>query len=231
MLKGDEHHHLTKVVRIRPRENVWLLDERGTTYLARVEDVTENATRMKILEVETSREKRLHLTLAQALIRGRRLELVLQKSAELGAHAFLPVMTARALPRGEKNLEYKLARWRAIVRSAAKQSGRTPPPEVLPPLSLSQVLDQRQEAHKFFLNEHGGTPVKEILRRPVFENTRMGRTGSLILLVGPEGGWTKEEAKLIVDRGYEAISLGRFSLRSETAAIACLAMMSLYWNI
>lgn len=231
ILKGDEHRHLAKVVRIQPHEKVRLFDECGRNYLARVEDVAKNTTRIVILEVEASQEKRLHLTLAQALIRSKGFELVLQKSAELGVHAFLPVLTARAIPKVEKNLEYKLTRWHAIVRGAAKQSGRIPPPEVLPPLNLSQVLELRQEAHRFFLSEHGGILVKDILNRPVFEKTGKGRTDSLILLVGPEGGWTNEEAQSIVDHGYEAISLGRFSLRAETASIACLAMMSLYWNI
>lgn len=229
-MRGDEHHHLSRVVRIQPQEKVLLFDELGTNYLARVEDVAENNTRLVILDIKASQEKRLCLTLAQALIRNKGLELVLQKSAELGAHVFLPVITARAVPKVAKNLEYKLSRWRAIVRSAAKQSGRTPPPEILPPLSLPQVLELRQEAHRFFLSEHGGTLVKDILRRPVFAKAKGGRADSVILLVGPEGGWTKEEAQSIVEHGYEAISLGRFSLRAETAAIACLAMMSHYWN-
>jgi len=202
-LDGEEHHHLSRVARIKPGEKVWLFDDRGTNYLARVEEVTKERTRLAILERRATPEPRVEITLAQALIKSKKMNSILQKATELGVTTIIPVITARTVVRIEERAEKKLERWQKIIKAAAKQSKISFLPSISSPVTLEKLVEERDEAKKLVLSE----------------NT-----------VGPEGGWTSEEEEYILDHAYEAVSLGRQVLRAETAALSSLAMISHFWN-
>jgi len=208
-LDGEEHHHLSRVARIKPGEKVWLFDERGTNYLARVEEVTKEKTRLAILERRVTPEPRVEITLAQALIKSKKMNSIIQKATELGVTTIIPVITARTVVRIEERAEKKLERWQKIIKAAAKQSKISFLPSISSPVTLEKLVEERDEAKKLVLSEN---------------------TSSAIILVGPEGGWTSEEEEYILDHAYEAVSLGRQVLRAETAALASLAMISHFWN-
>ena len=93
VLKGEEHHHLKNVARIKPGERVWLIDEGGENYLARVDCIEKGQTRLSILDKLAREEPLVKVTLAQALIKMKNFELIIQKATELGIHEFLPVIT------------------------------------------------------------------------------------------------------------------------------------------
>lgn len=230
-LDGEEHHHLSKVARIKPKEKVWLFDERGTNYLARVEEITKERTRLAILERQVTPEPRVKITLAQALIKSKKMNSILQKATELGVMTVIPVVTARTIVRIEEKVEKKLERWQKIIHVAAKQSKIPFLPSISSPVTLEQLVEEREEAKKLVLSENRGKYLRDILvqgSRPDIEREEL--PSSVILLVGPEGGWTSEEEKFVLDHGYEAVSLGRQVLRAETAALSSLAMISHFWN-
>ncbi len=231
VLEGDEHHHLSRVSRIRKGERVWLFDENGSGYLAEVDDVTSHQTRLRILEERRDSPASPKILLAMAVIKAPRMEWVLQKGTELGMFSFIPVHTARGVVKWAAAAEEKkMARWKRIVREAAKQSGRFPAPEVSPPTSLPSLLEESRSPFKLFLYERAETRLRDVIlsRR----NTRESRDEAerdITILVGPEGGWTNAEAEDIVGHGFEAVSLGDSILRAETAAICCLAMLNQFW--
>lgn len=230
-LDGEEHHHLSKVARIRPREKVWLFDERGTNYLARVEEITQERTRLAILERQVTAEPRVKITLAQALIKSKKMESILQKATELGATTIIPVITTRTVVRIEERAEKKLERWQKIINAAAKQSKISFLPSIFSPVTLEKLVKERDEAKKLVLSENKGKYLRDILIQGSDSGVeREEPPSSVLILVGPEGGWTREEEEYILDHGYEAVSLGRQVLRAETASLSSLAMISHFWN-
>jgi len=227
ILDGEEHRHLSKAARIKPRQRVWLFDEEGRSYLAEVARIERDRTRLTILEREDAQEPRLHITLGQSLIKAKKMNSIIQKATELGVSAIVPVITSRTIIRIEEKEERKLERWKKIIREAAKQSHVSFLPSIMYPVRLDKLIRERNEEKKLLLSENQGKPLKDIL----IPGSRKGEyPSSVLLLVGPEGGWTDEEEKFILDHGYEAVSLGSQILRTETAALSSLAMIAHFWN-
>lgn len=227
ILDGEEHHHLSKVARIKPRQKVWLFDEEGRNYLAEVAGIERDRTRLVILEREDAEEPRMHITLCQALIKAKGMNSIIQKATELGASVIVPVVTSRTIARVEEKDERKLERWKKIIRQAAKQSHVSFLPSIIYPVKLDTLIQERNEEKKLLLSENQGRLLKDIL----IPGSRQGRYPlSVLLLVGPEGGWTDAEEKFILDHGFEAVSLGNQILRTETAALSSLAMIAHFWN-
>ena len=223
-LEGEEHHHLSRVSRIQPQEEIWLFDGSGRSYLARVEEVEKEKTKLFILE-EKGREKiNTEIILAQSLVKSKNMEFIIQKSAELGIARFIPLMTSRSVVKIEEKIERKLGRWERIAREAVKQSGNPGVPCISPPRDLKKLIKESQATLKLLLSENRGKYFREIL-------TRKSPPPSIMILIGPEGGWTREEEEFILDNGFEAVSLGKNILRTETAAICALALISHFWNL
>lgn len=231
LLYGEEHHHLSKVARIKPKEKVWLFDEHGTNYLARVEEIEKDRTRLSILEEKGKEEPRTKITLAQSLIKSKKMDLILQKATELGLTTFIPVIADRSIVKIEEKIKTRLERWKKISQEATKQCGRSVIPTILSPQHLRKVLEERNEERKLFLCENRGNYLKNILLQELDRRGRDKQPFSVIVLAGPEGGWTAEEENLILGHGYEAVSLGKYILKSETASISSLAMISHFWNL
>ncbi len=229
-LSGEEHHHLSRVARIKPKQKVWLFDSLGVSYLAQVEDINKEKTKLYILQRFEAELPSVKITLAQALVRFKKMEFILQKATELGIAVFLPVVTSRSVVKIKEKEDNRKVRWQKIARAAAKQSQRALLPLILDPLPLERLLKDREEALKLFLSENKGKYLKEVLISSL-SNSPPSIPSSLIILVGPEGGWSQQEEKKILDSGYQAISLGQYVLRTETAALVSVAMISHFWNL
>jgi len=231
VLKGKEHHHLARVARTHPGDMVWLVDVAGMSYRARVEKIKSDQTELVILEKKPAVSQKINIILAQAVLKLNGMELVLQKSTELGAAVIVPILAARTVVKIKENLGGKLERWSRIMRAAAKQCGRPLPPELWEPIPLSSWLEHPREARKLLLHEDGDTFLKDVIQSAsAGTQSRVSVSDSVIILVGPEGGWTKSEQISILERGYEAVVLSNNTLRAETAAITSLAIISHFWN-
>lgn len=230
LLYGEEHHHLRRVARIKSKEKIWLFDEKGINYLARVEEIKKDMTRLLILKKMDKDKAKVKITLAQALIKSKKMELVLQKSTELGVTNIIPVITARTIIKIEEKIQEKMERWKKIASEAVKQSNRSLIPTILSPIPLRKLIEERNETKKLFLSENRGEYLRDIIIRS-YKLRKEGLPSSVLVLVGPEGGWTEEEEKYILNHGYEAVSLGRQILRAETAAICSVALISHFWNL
>lgn len=232
LLTGEEHHHLHSVLRMKAGDRVWLFDEHGTEYLARLDDTDRSSSRLFLIEAKEKETPLVKITLAQSLIKTQRLEFLLQKTTELGADRFLPVITERSIVRVEGKIEKKMERWTRIVREAAKQSGNIKVPSILPPKPLAEVLEEGEDDLNIFLNERSGRYLRDILMgNHDFTEQAQGIPKSVKVLIGPEGGWTEREEHDILDHGFTAVSLGPQTLRAETAAISCLALINHFWNL
>ena len=229
ILMGEEHHHLSAVVRIQPEENIWLFDEEGKSYLARVEEVKKNETHLFIIKRVAENKPTSWITLAQAFIKPGKMDLVVQKATELGVMSFIPLVTQRTLVKKEYEIEKKLIRWKRIALEASKQCGRNRLPELHSPQTLGTFLKELGRSKKFYLNHNTKQKLKDVLISFSGKESP-SPPDAVVILTGPEGGWTDEEERDILRHDFEAVCLGSLTMRSETAAIAATAMINHFWN-
>jgi 16S rRNA (uracil1498-N3)-methyltransferase len=209
VLAAEEAHHLTDVLRLTEGAEVVLFDGKGSAARAEVVQV-EPQVRLRLLGGEPSRESPLDLAIAVSPPKGDRMELIVQKLTELGARRIVPLLTERGeVDRGA--CSRKVERWRRIALESCKQCGRSRVPELAPPQEFSEVLRDHARA---FLAQPGGSPLAMTPRGP-----------SILVLVGPEGGWSQEELDLAASRQVASLGLGPRTLRTETAAIAAAALV------
>ena len=228
VLEGDEHRHLARAARIRVGEEVWLIDGSGRRCLARVERIGRESAEVVVLKMDEPEAPRTRVALAQGLMEAKKLETVLEKAAELGCRDFIPVISARSLKASGERADKKLERWKRIAREAAKQCKAPLLTDVHAPRPLGELLGSPGAEERLFLSEHGGRPLRDILAARTGPGARP--PASVVLLVGPKGGWTEGEERAIRQAGFEAVSLGRRILRAETAALAGAAMIVHFWN-
>jgi 16S rRNA (uracil1498-N3)-methyltransferase len=222
VLVGEEHRHLAKAARVRPGESVWLFDGSGRRFLARVETVGEDRTSLTVLKTEEAETRRTKVVLAACLVEAKKFDAILEKASELGCSDVMPVESARSLKAPGERAEKKLERWKRISREAAKQCKSRFVTEVYPPRPLRELLREPPAGRRIFLSEHGGRPLRDMVTGAAPD--------AVVLLVGPTGGWTEGEERDIRSAGFEAASLGRRILKSETAALAGTFLIVHHWS-
>ncbi|HJR07799.1 MAG TPA: 16S rRNA (uracil(1498)-N(3))-methyltransferase [Pyrinomonadaceae bacterium] len=240
-LAREETQHLRNVLRLKAGDEAFVFDGAGREYACVVAASesgggrvhAETATLEVRGRVEPQRaESPLDLTLAVALLKGEKFDLVVQKATELGACRIVPVVTKRAdvrLKEGRDAAE-RVARWRRIALEAAKQSGRARLPEIFAPVAFASLVEEGAGVtaetatggvQRLFFTERGGLGLAETARA-----WRDGaRPAKLIALVGPEGGWEDEEIARAVAAGWLAVTFGGRVLRAETAAIVVASLL------
>jgi 16S rRNA (uracil1498-N3)-methyltransferase len=217
-VEGDAFHHL-KVLRLGPASLLEVFDGKGHAWAAEVVSMEKDFALVRLGEARTERLGR-NITLLQALPKSDKLELVLQKGTELGAHAFYPVTSERSVIRLKgPAAEARRVRWQRIVDEAARQSGRADTPAVhpvhalldavraLPPTTRVLVLDEEEKV------------------MGLAAAASVDKAASLALVVGPEGGLARTEVEALRELGGVTVSLGPLVLRTETAALAALAVL------
>ena len=227
VITGEEAVHLNRVLRLGRGDLIEVWDGQGRSYTAQITQSDEAKSRARLLTpILREREPRLKLTLAKALIKGERMDFVLQKGTELGVHTFVPTICRRSVVRLGKEREIRRRqRWQRIVREAAKQCGRTFVPVVTPVLGLEKVLQEyREKGSQIIFPYEGeeGRGLDEVLGN-IF--TQSGTGAGVLLMVGPEGGFTPEEVGLAAQYGAQIVSLGPRVLRSETATLAAVSII------
>jgi 16S rRNA (uracil1498-N3)-methyltransferase len=217
-VEGEAFHHL-RVLRVAAGDTLEVFDGKGQAWQAEVLSVELNAALLRLGPPWTAHRGR-PITLVQALPKADKLELVLQKATELGAHAFFPAASERSVVRLQAaSAEARRARWQRIVEEAARQCGRSDVPTVhavrglldavraLAPTTRVLVLDEEEKVLRLTgaASQDAGAP--------------------LALVVGPEGGLARTEVEALRALGGISVSLGPLVLRTETAALAALAVL------
>lgn len=216
-----ERHHLVTVLRVTAGTRVECLDGEGGRYRGTILRCTRTEIVIHIDERQHDEGSGLQVTLAHALIKPERFEWAIQKATELGVACVAPLMTARTVSRlTPEQAEHKLARWRRILKEAAKQCGRPTVPALESPVSLSQFLQSSDRSGLLLMPTLAveASPLSDVLMKH-----RMLR--AVTVLIGPEGDFTPEEVLEAQRCGAEAVSLGSVTLRAETAALAILSIL------
>jgi 16S rRNA (uracil1498-N3)-methyltransferase len=229
-LATEEVRHLRDVLRLEPGTEVYVFDGEGREFQCVIELYARDFANLRVAaEVPPARpESPLDLTLAVALLKGEKFDLVVQKTTELGVTRIVPAVTGRAdvRLRDEGDANKRVARWQRIALEAAKQSGRARVPEVASPLTFKCLMQSSSEgaqlstrALRLMFSEREGQSLTEAIE-PLDREPRQ-----IIALVGSEGGWTDDEIVQTREAGWKVVTLGGRILRAETAAIAVVALL------
>lgn len=217
-------HHASRVLRLRVNDEVHLFDGVGNELHGRICVITGKSVRLdRLLSHVMNRESPLHIVLAQALCSSEKMDWIVQKATELGVSAIQPLHTERSITRlsGER-AEKRAEHWRRVTIAACEQCGRNTLPIVYPPQDFAHwlVAMRPSTATKLML----APTSRESLNRQVKP------IHSVVLLIGPEGGWSAAEIEMSEQANFTPISLGARILRTETAAIAGITALQTLWG-
>jgi len=221
-VSGADAQHLTRVLRVEIGQQYEISDNRAV-YLAEVESARKERVVFQTISKFAASEPPVNLILCASLIKFDHFEWMIEKATELGVTRVIPVIAIRTERGLEKAAAKRLERWRRIGVEASQQSRRAHLPEIGEPApwrdALSTVADYR-----YALDEVSGAPPLAA----AFPEVRKSSDG-VALLIGPEGGWTDDERAGFTSAGWTPVSLGPSILRTETAALAALAVVSAAW--
>jgi 16S rRNA (uracil1498-N3)-methyltransferase len=223
-IAGDDARKIARVLRLRAGDRIEVVDSSAKTFTASVVEVgrTVTATLLETTREAPSNISALQIDIAQAVPKAQRMDFVVEKCTELGARAFLPFYCERSVARAVH--AEKLARWRRVARTATQQCGRSEIPQVFAPQEFHGILERfaGYDAVLFAWEMADAIPLYDRLRQLV------PRAGSVLAVIGPEGGFTHDEAERAAHRGAELLWLGPRILRTDTAAIVLLAVIGAF---
>jgi 16S rRNA (uracil1498-N3)-methyltransferase len=216
-ISEPERHHLLNVLRLGDDDRVEVFDGAGNRYIASLCDTRTSPLQAKILQHQFHPYTPPHITLFQALPKFDKMDLIVQKTTEIGVNEIAPMICQRSIPKSVVP-EKRTVRWQRIANEAAKQSKRPHFAHVFAPQGLEECLLRVNHLDLLILlwEDEKRKGLKEILRNH-------GEAKSIGLFVGPEGGFTGEEVELALQNGCLPATLGDNTLRTETAAIVSVA--------
>lgn len=218
---------MRRVLRLGPGDRVTLFDDAGWEHEGVIRFVGERSGEIEILRsYEANYESPMEITLAVGLTKGEKMDLVVEKATELGVRTFVPFISARTVPKlSQDKVEKRVRRWQKIALSAAKQCGRTGIPVILGLCHLRELVKQPATGTLKLLFWEG---EEQQTLNHVYATA--SDVQSIIVVVGPEGGFSVEEANLARECGFKPVRLGHRVLRAETAAVAVLSVVQFLWG-
>jgi 16S rRNA (uracil1498-N3)-methyltransferase len=220
VVTGEDVRHIATVLRMKTGDELLLCDGEGTEYAVKIKHVERSGITTEITGQSKREIRHPRITLGQGLPKADKMDFIVQKATELGASNIVPLVTERTIVK-IKDEEKRIGRWQKIAREAAMQSDR---PDITKVLSIRRfddylrALDPGLRTLLLLPWEEGTEPIKNVLRQH-------SSVKNLIVLIGPEGGFSAAEAESAKTRGFHHVSLGPNILRTETAAVAVLSMI------
>src|SRR5438552_5979185 len=227
-LSGSEAHHCRDVLRMTRGDKAVIFNGRGREITAEIVDLHAGQVRFRKLHESSTPLLRCHITLGQAITKGKNMELIVQKAVEIGAAEIAPIISDRTIVQIDSNTAaQKQRKWQQIAIEAGKQCGQNWLPRVHPPKKLADFFSASEQPFDLRLIgslQPDARNLKSILEMYLGQHT--DRPRSVLMLVGPEGDFPPAELALARRHGCEPITLGPIILRVETAAIYCLSILS-----
>ncbi|WP_033170148.1 16S rRNA (uracil(1498)-N(3))-methyltransferase [Selenomonas sp. ND2010] len=222
-ITGSDAHHLMHVMRAKAGQEIILVDDENQVARMEMTAFREDAVTLTLRQrLEADTESPIDLVLAQCLLKSDKMDMVVQKAVELGAVGVIPVRSQNCVVRYDaKKAAARQQRWQKIADEAAKQCGRTALLTVDPVTDIKALIaaekEQEDSVLVFFYENEDQQTVKDYLRQITAKR--------IVLLVGPEGGFSLAEAKAVEEAGGKSVTLGPRILRAETAALTALSVV------
>lgn len=226
-LHGEDVNHIKNVLRMHAGEEIIICDGEGDDYHCRISSLNADSIEAEILDCGISEtEMPVKVYLFQGLPKKDKMEMIIQKTVELGVYEIVPVMTRRVIVKldDDKKEAKKLERWQAISESAAKQSGRGIIPKIDGVMSFKKALEWAKEMDMAIIPYENAESSSEGIAesRKIIESFR-GKE-KVAVFIGPEGGFEPEEVELAMQYGVKPVTLGKRILRTETAGLMLMSL-------
>ena len=231
MLDGQDAHHINRVMRMKPGDEIICVHPEGYAAKCKITELSPDHVTVSVSEkVDVDTEMPVAVTIAHGLPKGDKLEWIVQKGTELGAAGFVPFQAARSVVKwDEKKKDKKRIRLEKIAKEAAEQSSRLIIPVVEDVRSFPELLDSSDTyKHKLFAYEEAAKGLKAEPLRSIFQ--RISPSETVLVVIGPEGGFSEAEADSLQGAGFVPIRLGPRILRTETAPLYMLASLSYHFE-
>jgi 16S rRNA (uracil1498-N3)-methyltransferase len=231
-LKNEDAKHISKVMRMQPGDNIICCDNKGRSVVCELLDIGGDVVEAQVVnELETNTEMPVSVTIAQGLPKADKLEYIVQKGTELGASSFFPFSADRSVVKwDEKKAAKKKDRLEKIAKEAAEQSHRNKIPEIMNPGSFSDLLKLAEQYNIKIVAYEEEAKQQEYSR---FSSAlkKLATGDSLLCVIGPEGGISEKETKILKEHGFELCGLGPRILRTETAPLYMLSAISYHFEL
>ena len=212
-IKGEDAHHISRVLRMREGDKITICDCEGMDYYCIIETIAKSEVVVQVVSSEVNQtEPTVDIMLFQGIPKQGKMEVIIQKAVEMGVRSIIPVVTHRCVAKGDKP-----ERWKKVVLEAAKQCGRGRIPEVCEAVSFNEAVKRMAgmecKIMPYELETEGR--LKDVL----------GSAREVGILIGPEGGFEEYEAEAARAAGIKTVTLGKRILRTETAASAVIPII------
>jgi 16S rRNA (uracil1498-N3)-methyltransferase len=232
LLDKEQIHHLVDVARLRAGERMYVFDGRTQEYECVIDKIVQDKVVLTIHKVKKIPEEKIsRITLACAIPKKSKIDFIIEKTTELGVERIIPLQTERTIVKiSENSMDSKLRRWQAVAREAAKQCGRIKLPQVEPVAGFNSAISMSKDYDLAIIpnlcarNRH----IKDVVSNFRGKPASGGR--SVIVFIGPEGDFSQDEARRAEDNGCIGVSLGEFTLKVDTAAIAVVSFLRFYFQ-
>ncbi|MFH1078690.1 MAG: 16S rRNA (uracil(1498)-N(3))-methyltransferase [Pseudomonadota bacterium] len=222
-LREEDQTYITSVLRLKKHDHLVVFDGQGHEYQAMIRRIQGDQTVVEILKKYPLQDKPVRITLSQALPKAGKMDFIIQKATELGVDEIIPFQAARCVSRlTDDKKKQKASRWQKIAVEAARQCGRADVPVIGPCVDFQEMIGGggRKGVKIIFWEEETQTGLSDVLRHRHSEWAE-----ECFVVVGPEGGFLKEEVDRAREAGFQSVSIGRQILRVETAVLAILAII------
>ncbi len=223
-IKGSEARHIRDVLRLKTSAPVFLFDGSGMEFEGKIAGIGADSVSVDIVAArEVKTESPLEIVIGQGIPKADKMELIVQKSTELGVSRIVPILTERVVPRSF-NVN-KLERWQRVAIEACKQSGRVKVPKILEPVGFKEFVTNADPSYLRLIPWEGekGTSLKSALPEILDPAKAM-------LIIGPEGGLSGSEIGLARECGFIPVSLGKRILRTETVSLALVSVIQYFYG-
>jgi 16S rRNA (uracil1498-N3)-methyltransferase len=222
IISGREAHHILDVMRLKISDTVTTFDGTGKEYTGVINAISRGSLTVGIIKTRIPSEKDIaRITLIQALPKKEKMDYIVEKSTELGVGFICPVITERTIPDwSETKRQAQAERWTKIAKEAAKQCGRVDVPAISPISKFTDAVKGFSDFDMRLIAVLNDTTI------PVKSALAGFKSGNAVIAIGPEGDFTGNESLAAADAGFKAVNLGPRVLKSDTAGLVLLAMMS-----
>ena len=217
-LTEEDTYHITKVMRMVKDDKIEVVYQENT-YICKIVSLSPLVEAEIVEEIKNNQELKTQVTIVQSLVKEQKMDYILQKTVELGVDKIIPYCASRSVIKINEKKDKKVERWKSILKEAAEQSKRIKIPEITNPINLSNLVKLSDYDIKFLctVNESSQN-LKKVL-------SNMFSGAKILFVIGPEGGFTPEEEKVMMENGFLSISLGNSVLRTETASTFIMSVV------
>ena len=222
IITGSDVNHIKNVLRLKAGDKIEVFDSSQNNYLIEITSYSHELIRGNIISKQSSNlESSIKITLAQCLVKGKKMDLIIKMATELGVYKIIPVISERSIPKIEEKEEKKIEHWQGIAKEAAEQSGRNLVPKIE---SLKRIDDLNPSGYDLAIMPWEGEKTKS-LKEILMHASAPVHQCAILVLIGPEGGFSLSEAESAKKAGFTTVSIGKRILRCETAALATLSQI------